>query len=436
MTEDTEILKKFPDLHREILAFAERIDNAVLKNMFIQCSLNTLTTTVRETEKDVYLITGDIDAMWLRDSTAQVLHYLELCPRTEDVRRLVKGLLKRQCYYIACDPYANSFNFEWNGRGHAEDEGARAPIVWERKFEPDSLCYPVMLAYRYFRYTNDDTHFNDSFLTALEIILTVFETEQDHSRSEYVHYRPTEIPSLSIPNRGRGGACKVTGMVWSGYRPSDDPCEYAYNIPENLFVAKTMEDIEEISMHLGRSQTAKRAEKLKKDILSGVEQYGIIRHKKFGRMYAYETDGLGHYNLMDDANIPSILSLPYLGCCGENDELYRNTRKFVLSEENPYFFKGSVLSGVGSPHTPKGYVWPIALMAEALTDGRKEEIDRIVKVLTETTDGTGYMHEGINANDASEYTRPWFAWANSLFSYLLIKKADKIDSIQKGRKSL
>lgn len=426
MTENTEILKRYPDLHRRILAFADKIGDCTLKEMFVKCALNTLTTTVRETEKDVYLITGDIDAMWLRDSTAQVLHYLELAPETEDVRRLIKGLLKRQCYYIACDPYANSFNFEWNGRGHAEDEGARAPIVWERKFELDSLCYPVMLAYRYFRYTNDDSHFNEAFLSALEIILTTFETEQDHRRSEYVHYRPTELAELSVPNRGKGGACAVTGMIWSGYRPSDDPCKYGYNIPENLFVAKTMDYMEEIAAHLNKPDTAKRAEKLKKEILSGVEKYGIVGHKKFGRIYAYETDGLGGYNLMDDANIPSLLALPYLGCCDEQDGLYRNTRKFVLSDENPYYFKGKVISGIGSPHTPKGYVWTISLMAEALTTEREEDINRIVKTLTETTDGTGYMHEGIHANNASEYTRPWFAWANSLFAYLLVKKADKI----------
>lgn len=430
MTENVKILKKYPELHHAVLAFADRIDDGALKRMFIKCSLNTLTTTVRETEKDVYLITGDIDAMWLRDSTAQVLHYLELAPETEDVKRLVKGLLKRQCCYIACDPYANSFNFEWNGRGHAEDEGARAPIVWERKFELDSLCYPVMLAYRYFRYTDDDSHFDEGFLRALDIILTTFETEQDHRRSEYVHYRPTEIPSLSVPNHGRGGPCAVTGMVWSGYRPSDDPCMYAYNIPENLFAAKTMDYVAEIAMYLKVPQTAKRAKKLKRDILSGVEKYGIVEHKTFGRIYAYETDGLGNYNLMDDANIPSLLALPYLGCCDECDELYQNTRRFVLSEENPYYYKGSVISGVGSPHTPKGYVWAISLMAEALTTENAEDVSRIVKTLTETTDGTGYMHEGIHANNASKYTRPWFAWANSLFSYLLIKKADQIISIK------
>ena len=430
MTENREILERYPQLHRAVLAFAERIGDKTLKEMFVKCSLNTLTTTVRKTEKDVYLITGDIDAMWLRDSTAQVLHYLELAPDAEDVRRLIKGLLKRQFYYIACDPYANSFNFEWNGRGHAEDEGARSPIVWERKFELDSLCYPVMLADRYFRYTDDDSPFTEAFHTALGIILTVFETEQNHSRSEYLHYRPTENPSLSVPNRGKGGACAVTGMVWSGYRPSDDPCTYAYNIPENLFVAKTMDYIGEIASHLHLSDMAKRAEKLKRSILSGVEQYGIVEHGKFGRIYAYETDGLGHYNLMDDANIPSLLALPYLDCCGARDEIYRNTRKFVLSEANPYYFRGKVLSGIGSPHTPKGYVWPISLMAEALTTDREEEINRIVKTLTETTDGTGYMHEGIHKSNAAEYTRPWFAWANSLFSYLLIKKADKINSIQ------
>lgn len=433
MNFNTEILKRYPGLCESILAFADRIQDKTLRKMFLQCSLNTLVTTVTETEDDIYLITGDIDAMWLRDSSAQVLHYLELAPHSEDVRRLVKGLVRRQCKYICCDPYANAFNFEPNGNGHSEDVcDGREPIVFERKFELDSLCYPIFLAYRYFRYTGDRMIFDEGFLSAACRILDTFETEQDHhGRSHYIHYRPTEAPELSVPNGGKGGPCAITGMVWSGYRPSDDPCLFGYFIPGNMFVAAVMRQLKEIAETLSLDAIAKRADQLNRTVTRGLEIYATVNHPKFGRIYAYETDGLGNYNLMDDANVPSLLALPYIGWCSEDDEIYRNTRRFVLSEENPYYYRGTALSGIGSPHTPGRYVWHISLMTEGLT-AEEDRINEIVKILTETTDGTGYMHESIHADNASDYSRPWFAWANSLFSYFLIKQADKIKCIQKN----
>lgn len=433
MTVNKEILKEYPKIYQKILAFSERIEDGRLKEMFVQCSLNTLTTTVRASAEDVYLITGDINAMWLRDSSAQVMHYLELAPETEDVRRLVKGLIRRQCAYIVCDPYANAFNFEANGNGHSEDEcDEKNPLIFERKFELDSLCYPIFLAARYFRYTGDGTVFGEGFIKAVSRILDTFETEQDHSKnSHYLHYRPTEAPELSVPERGKGGACAVTGMVWSGYRPSDDPCTYAYLIPGNMFVVVTMKELQKIASELGIAETAKRAERLAETVGKGIAVYATVEHPTFGKIYAYETDGLGNYNLMDDANIPSLLGLPYIGWCNTEDEVYRNTRRFVLSSQNPYYYSGSMISGIGSPHTPGKYVWPISLITEGLTETDQKRINEIVGILMETTDGTGYIHESVNADDAADYSRPWFAWANSLFSYFLIKQADKIDCIKK-----
>ncbi|MBD5131299.1 MAG: glycoside hydrolase family 125 protein [Clostridiales bacterium] len=428
-----QILLEYPKLHAKTLAFAERITDATLKEMFVKCSLNTLTTTVQTTADDVYLITGDIDAMWLRDSSAQVLQYLELAPETEEVQNLVKGLLRRQFRCILSDPYANAFNFEANGNGHNEDEcGKRNKLVFERKFELDSLCYPLFLAARYYRYTQDKTVFGGHFARAAEKILHIFETEQyHHEKSDYYHYRPTETPELSIPCKGKGGPCGYTGMVWSGYRPSDDPCTYGYFIPGNAFITVVMRELKEIAVMLGKDQIALRADRLRLEVESGIAKYGIVNHPKYGKIYAFETDGLGNHNLMDDANIPSLLGLPYIGFCDETDEIYCNTRRFALSTDNPYFFRGSVITGIGSPHTPGSYVWPISLMTEALTTNDSRRINEIVQTLMDTTDGTGYMHECINTDDASKYSRPWFAWANSLFAYLLIKRADAITSIKK-----
>ena len=433
METDESILQNYPDLLAAINKFADRIEDETLRTTFVNCSLNTLTTTVRATGDDVYLITGDIDAMWLRDSCAQVLQYLEISPRTPDVQRLIRGLLKRQFKCILSDAYANAFNAEENGNGHDEDEcGARNPLVFERKFELDSLCYPLFLAQRYYDYTDDAAVFDETYFRVCERILEVFETEQDHrNKSPYYHYRPTQAPEFSVPERGKGGPCAVTGLIWSGYRPSDDPCVYGYFLPGNMFVAVVMRGLYKIALRFQRADIAKRAKKLYKAVKKGVAKYGTVKHPGYGRIYAYETDGLGNYNLMDDANVPSLLGLPYLGWCKESNRIYRNTRRFALSADNPCYHTGSVISGIGSPHTPENTVWPISLMMEGITTDDGERINEIVKTLLRTTDGTGYMHESINADDASDYTRAWFAWANSLFAYFLIKKQDRINFTQK-----
>ena len=374
------ILKDYPCLHAEILKFADRIEDKALRDMFVNCSLNTLVTTVRATGDDIYLITGDIDAMWLRDSSAQVMQYLEISPQSVDVQGLIKGLLKRQFKCILSDAYANAFNFEENGNGHNEDLcGERNPFVFERKFELDSLCYPLFLADRYYGYTGDGTVFDETYFKVSERILEVFETELDHHKnSPYYHYRPTEAPELSVPERGKGGPCAVTGLVWSGYRPSDDPCAYGYFIPGNAFVAVVMRSLNKTALRFNKAGIAGRAEKLAKGVESAIAEYGIVEHPKYGRIYAYETDGLGNYNLMDDANVPSLLALPYIGWCDGNDEVYKNTRRFVLSEDNPYYHCGKVISGIGSPHTPGKYVWPISLMTEGITTDDGERINEIV----------------------------------------------------------
>lgn len=428
--EKERISADFAVLKRKTNEFAARIQDVKLKEMFFKCFYNTLDTTVKYTGDQVYVITGDIDAMWLRDSSAQVMQYLEFAGDCPDTRKLIRGLVRRQMFYILCDPYANAFNSEFNGKGWNGDECDKSPIVHERKFELDSLCYPLALAYRYYKATGDTGVFDPAFKKALNIILDVFTTELRHENSDYYHYRPTEDPSFSVPNRGRGGAIAHTGLVWSGYRPSDDPCVYGYFIPGNMFISVTMGYVEKIAEVAGLSSECRtRAARLKKSVDKGLKRYATVRHREFGKIYAYETDGLGNYNLMDDANVPSLLSLPYLGYCKQEDEIYQNTRRFVLSKQNPYYYEGKVLQGVGSPHTPEGYVWPISLIIEALTTDDGDRINRIVEILKSSDAGTGYVHEGIDCNDAETYTRSWFAWANSLFSYMVLKKAGAISGI-------
>ncbi len=426
--------EEFSVMAKHIDEFVEKIENPKLKTMFKDCFYNTIDTTVNFwKDGTTYVITGDIDAMWLRDSSAQVTQYLQFAGEDEKVAKLIRGLIKRQLAYIALDPYANSFGKIPEGN-FPKDECEKRPYVWERKFELDSLCYPLRLMKQYYEVTGDKGVFDSEFLGGLKTILGVFECEQDHQKnSTYYHYRPDEAPELSVPNKGRGGEVKVCGLVWSGYRPSDDPCVYGYLIPGNMFVSSIMKELVSLGDVTGIDEaTKKRMLALAEAIDKAIEEYGIVDHPDYGKIYAYEVDGLGGVNLMDDANVPSLLSIPYMGYKGVDDPIYKNTRRFILSENNPYYFKGKCITGVGSPHTPKGYVWPISLMIQGLTSESEEEVNGVLKLLMENDAGTGFMHEGVYCDDHYTFTRSWFAWANSLFSTFILKKKDKINFITEG----
>ena len=224
----------------------------------------------------------------------------------------------------------------------------------------------------------------------------------------------------TLPAGGKGRPVNVTGMTWSGFRPSDDCCKFGYLIPANMMAVTALGYVEEISRDVyGDVELAGRCKALAEEIRDGIMDYGVVNHHKYGRIYAYETDGFGNYNLMDDANSPSLLAMPYLGYCSREDELYQNTRRFILSEDNPYYNAGSRAAGMGSPHTPEGYVWHIGIIMQALTSTDKKEIRNCLEMLADTHAGTNYMHESFNPEEPEEFTRPWFAWANSLFGELL-----------------
>ncbi|HEX2924882.1 MAG TPA: glycoside hydrolase family 125 protein [Ruminiclostridium sp.] len=398
-----------------------------LQNVFENCFINTLKTTTELIEDgDTFIFTGDIPAMWLRDSSAQVRHYLPFARFDEELAGIISGLIRRQVKYISIDPYANAFNQEANGKCYREDITERNPWVWERKYELDSLCYPVQLAFLYWKFTGRMDIFNDGFRKTMETIIYILTVEQRHSeKSPYRFQRNSSLQSETLSNSGLGGETGYTGMTWSGFRPSDDACRYGYLIPANMFAVKALEYMEQIAAEVYKDEYLEnRAAILKEEIDRGIQTYGVCMHPKYGKIYAYETDGLGNYNLMDDANVPSLLSIPYLGYRGENDPIYINTRRFVLSEDNPYFFSGKFADGIGSPHTPRGYVWHMALCMQALTSKDEYEIEKILRELENSDNDTGYMHEGFNPDNPSEFTRPWFAWANSLFAELICKIAD------------
>ncbi len=398
-----------------------------LANMYRNCFRSTWDTTLQRRDGTVFLVTGDIPAMWLRDSSAQVYHYVPHAGKYPEVREAIEGLLKRQFQYIVLDPYANAFNREANDRrSHLDDTSwteEQRPWVWERKYEVDSLCYPVRLAYHFWKTAGDTAWCDETFRRAAEQILTVWETEQYHGeKSPYYFSRSRCRPSDTLTNGGKGAPAAYTGMTWSGFRPSDDACQYGYLIPANFFAAKSLEQMEEIfSALLPEEKLTGRVRVLRERILAGLRQYAVTEHPEFGPVYAYETDGLGHCNLMDDATVPSLLSLPYLGCVSADDPVYRNTRRMLLSPANPYYYAGVCAKGIGSPHTPPDYIWPISLCIQGLTATDAEEIRELARMLEGMDADTLLMHESVNKDDPRQFTRPWFAWANSIFSEFVEK---------------
>ncbi len=386
-----------------------------------QCFLNTIETTVKRLDDgSVFVITGDIPAMWLRDSAAQVRPYIRFANEDEALQEILEGVIAKQAEFVCTDPYANAFNESANGKGH-KDETAYNPLVFERKYEVDSLCAPIYLAYRYWKTTQKQTIFTQSFYDMLVIILETFEKEQDHSRSDYYFKRETKWKSDTLAGKGKGRPVNITGMTWSGFRPSDDGCTFNYLIPSNMMAAVAMDYAEEMFRTCYQAERlAKKCAELADDIRDGIETYGTVLHPVHGRIYAYETDGYGNYKMMDDANSPSLLSMPYLGFCEIDDALYQNTRRFILSEDNPYYKIGSIARGVGSPHTGHKNIWHIGIVMQALTSEDEDEIRSCLEMLSQSHAGTNYMHESFDPSNPDEYTRSWFAWANSLFAELLL----------------
>lgn len=389
-----------------------------LFRLFEKCYANTLHTTVRELpDSTTYVITGDIPAMWLRDSAAQMRPYLIPARQDKALAELIAGLVRRQFFYINIDPYANAFNESPNGACWDQNDLQQNDWLWERKYEVDSLCYPIQLAYLLWKNTGCTSQFNEDFQKGAGRILQTFHCEQNHEEnSSYRFVRKNTVATDTLPRDGKGAMVKGgIGLTWSGFRPSDDACTYGYLIPSNMFATVALGYLEEIAERIYKDNRLKETSAcLRQQIEKGIEEYGIVETKEYGNIYAYEVDGFGQYHLMDDANIPSLLSLPYLGYQGDG-EIMRNTRRFILSEANPYYFQGKYACGIGSPHTPADHVWPLSLIMQGMTSTDKEEKENILRMLSETDAGTGLMHESLNVDDPAKYTREWFSWANALF---------------------
>ncbi len=342
-----------------------------LPKMFADTFSNTYSTTLKQQpDGSVFVITGDIPAMWLRDSAAQVRPYVRLAKHDPHFANLIAGVVKQQAKYVLIDPYANAFNESANGHCHNKDKTDMGDWIWERKYELDSLCAPLVLAHDLWKTTGLTSHVDENFERAAQLIVQTITQEQNHETSPYRFERLEGPPSDTLSNAGRGNPVAVTGMSWSGFRPSDDACTYNYLVPSNMLAVVALAKLAEMPLGEGLQE---KALALSNAMKTGIETHAIVEHPTHGKIYAYEVDGLGHHNLMDDANVPSLLAMPYMGYCMPDDPLYRATRRFVLSKDNPYFYDGKAAKGIGSPHTPKDYIWPISLCMQGLTSNDRQE---------------------------------------------------------------
>ena len=395
--------------------------------MFENCFPNTLDTTVEYKMKngkpDTFVITGDIHAMWLRDSSAQVWPYLPLAIEDEKLKSLLAGVINRQTQCILIDPYANAFNDGDTGSEWKTDLTDMKPELHERKWEIDSLCYTVRLAYHYWKTTGDTKVFDADWQKAAKLIHQTFvEQQRKESLGPYKFQRKTERQLDTVSNDGYGQPLKPVGLINSTFRPSDDATTYGFLIPSNLFAVTSLRQIAEISNKITGDKTfAEKCLALAKEVEDAVRKYAIVTHPKYGKVYAFEVDGFGNASLMDDANAPSLLSLPYLGCVEINDPVYQNTRKLVWNHDNPYFFSGKAGEGIGGPHVGYDMVWPMSIIMRAITSTNDKEIANCMKTLVATDAETGFMHETFHKDDPANFTRKWFAWANTLFGELVLK---------------
>lgn len=421
-----------PAIESVIARVKKQISDPVLGAMFERCFANTLDTTVFPGtfagQPDTFVITGDIDAMWLRDSSAQVHPYLRFARQDRALAALLQGLVRRQTRMVLIDPYANAFTRDPSDpplKWAVADKTVMKPGVAERKWELDSLCYTIRLAHGYWRATGDTSPFNSEWKAAAwRIIQTFREQQRLTGPGPYSFTRRTSNPYDTVPLDGYGNPARPVGMVFSMFRPSDDCCVYPLFVPANLFAIRSLKQLQELAAMsvVGHDLTA-ACDDLLKSMRAAVQQYGIVQHPVFGRIWGYEVDGFGNALMMDDSNAPGLLSLPYLGCCDVHDPLYQRTRQFVLSGSNPYFFKGTAAQGTGSPHTGPGQIWPLGIILRALTSTDDREIVQCIQWLRDSTAGTEFMHESFDADNPAKFTRPWFAWANTLFGELIVTLA-------------
>ena len=447
-------------------------NQSTLACIFANCLPNTLDTTVLQYSTKpngtTFIITGDINAMWLRDSMNQVLPYMDFLSSDSQLKLMIEGLILKQTELVLADPYANAHNIPdiagpspnvndqttYPGFGPSRSD-AMVPGIFERKYELDSLCAFLKLSNEYYTVTKNLKLFQSAqWVQAVELVLKVMKDMQSSTAASFVQdggptyqfQRQAFAPTDTLLH-GVGHPAASTGMVKSAFRPSDDATTLPFLIPANAMAVVELRKTATIIQALMHSCDGKGSSDcdgissssitfskkmlnglsdemmlMAKTIDAGIQKFGIGVHPLTGmKQYAYEADGFGNMYYADDANVPSLLSLPYLGYVDATDSIYINTRNFVLSPNNPWYFSGKAGAGIGGPHVGINSIWPMSIIMQALTSSDSEEITNCVELLIDSTANTGLMHESFSKDNVGDYTRPWFAWANSLFGELVLK---------------
>ncbi|EGX53450.1 hypothetical protein AOL_s00006g316 [Orbilia oligospora ATCC 24927] len=452
-------------VERVIRDMTTRLVDRDLARLFENCYPSTLDTTVRwhvtgeETENapvgfsgilgdekvkgaQSFIVTGDINAEWLRDSTNQLAGYMPLLRKDEKLKKLVWGAINTQAGYVIESPYCNAFQPPRgshvkpanNGQDDSVHPSYDYRAVFECKYEIDSLANFFSLANQYYAHTGDLSFVTERFLSAVESVFNVLEEQALGTFSSsgilqfpgYTFQRNTNIGTETLSLSGRGNPLNGnSSLIRSAFRPSDDACILQYFIPGNAFMSVELGRLSKLLADAKRKDHSNFASDWSKRIADGVKAHGIVDDPVFGKVYAYEVDGYGSRIMMDDANLPSLLSLPKLGWTTVNDPVYQNTRKMILSREgNPFFLEGPVFKGIGGPHIGLKHAWPMSLLMQAMTSDDDKEIMAAIDAV-KTVSRFGLINESVNVNRQGDYTRSWFAWANSVFAQAILDLAKR-----------
>ncbi|KZT37646.1 hypothetical protein SISSUDRAFT_1062661 [Sistotremastrum suecicum HHB10207 ss-3] len=416
------------------------IANPDLARLFENTFPSTLDTTIKyfnQTENVAFIITGDISAQWLRDTTNQLAHYRALLPLDPNLQALVKAIINTEARWIAEYPYCGAFQpppesglsptFNPWAAGVTVNPPVNNLTVFECKYELDSLSGFLKLSRIYWQYTNDLTFANDKWTAAISQMFRVIEEQSQATFDEEFnfisYYNWTGgADSLSPPvnNYGNAEPKAYTGMVGTHHRPSDDLSTFAFLTPANAMLSTELMHQVEILDLIGDSNTSALAREWSARIESAIWDTSIV-----DGIFAYESNGFGGQYVMDDANVPSLLSLPYLGFLDRSDATYRKTKDILMSRKNPYYAAGAGFVGVGGPHADAWHPWPMSLISAIYGTDDDDEIREMLYMIVNNTSGLGLIHESVSIYNSSSYTRPWFAWANSYFAEMVLDLAER-----------
>ncbi|ORY19025.1 hypothetical protein BCR34DRAFT_260384 [Clohesyomyces aquaticus] len=453
-----------PLVEKVIEDMNKRIVDKDLARIFENAFPNTLDTTVRwhvdGTQKKAkasrkhgldeawkgpqsFIVTGDINAEWLRDSTNQLAQYQSLAKKDKDIHTLILGAINTQAEYVIGSPYCNAFQPPapsglqptYQGDGDVVHPAVEPSFVFECKYELDSLAHFLSLTNQFYNHTGSTEFLTPRWLLALDTLMDLLQAQSkptfnnetgSYDRNEYSFQRRTDTGTETLNLGGVGNPLgDDTGLIRSAFRPSDDATILGFFIPANAMISVELKRSAAMLGKAGKKNLAASLRARGEEIEAGIWENGVVHTKKYGKVFAFEVDGFGSSILMDDANLPSLLALPLLGFVNADNEVYKNTRKMILSKKgNPYYLTGIEFHGIGGPHIGLSHAWPMSVLVQAMTSESDDEITNCLG-LVKNVSRNGLIHESINVNYSRDYTRSWFAWANSVFAQTILDLAQR-----------